>query len=150
MIQRCHNPNSGNYRFYGGRGITVCLEWRVFKNFQVWCEKTFEPGKSLDRRDNSKGYSPGNCQWATKSEQVINSRKDTDAVRTRHKNLGLAGRKALLKKYGAVGTREEKWCAKCGTKHTLNLFGKNKASADGLTAWCLAQLRERQRASRSQ
>jgi hypothetical protein len=74
MIQRCTNPNATKYYNYGGRGITICDEWRSFENFY----KDMGPRpelKTLDRIDNEKGYYKENCRWATASEQCLNRRK---------------------------------------------------------------------------
>lgn len=73
MIQRCENPKNKDYSYYGGRGVTVCERWHTFINF--YTDMGERPkGKSLDRIDNSKGYTPTNCRWATHSEQMRNRR----------------------------------------------------------------------------
>jgi hypothetical protein len=77
MNVRCRNPNFIKWRYYGGRGITVCEEWRGrggFKRFLAHMGRR-PLGTSLDRIDNDKGYFPGNCRWATQTEQNRNSRK---------------------------------------------------------------------------
>ena len=75
MIQRCMNPNSTNYKRYGGRGITVCIPWLCsFEQF-VADMGPRPPGHSIDRINNDKGYSPDNCRWATPQEQVHNQRR---------------------------------------------------------------------------
>jgi len=74
MKQRCTNPNNPRYVDYGGRGITVCKRWLSFENF--YADMGDRPkGMSLDRRNNDRGYSPSNCQWASTSAQNINSRR---------------------------------------------------------------------------
>ena len=74
MMQRCHYSKHAKYASYGGRGITVCERWRTFENFLADMGERSE-GKSLDRIDSDKGYSPDNCRWATKSEQMRNTRR---------------------------------------------------------------------------
>lgn len=75
MIGRCHNVKHRQYSEYGGRGITVCEEWRKsFINFFNDMGPKPSPSLSLDRMDNNKGYYKGNCRWATKSEQQRNTR----------------------------------------------------------------------------
>jgi hypothetical protein len=77
MRQRCTNPNAARFADYGGRGITVCDEWRRFAPFQAWAIAAgYRDGLSLDRIDGDKGYSPDNCRWATSVEQRLN-RRDT-------------------------------------------------------------------------
>lgn len=75
MVSRCTNPNDPRWEDYGGRGITVCLRWRhSFLYFLADMGEAPE-GLTLDRFPNNDGnYEPGNCRWATPSEQVANRR----------------------------------------------------------------------------
>ena len=73
MIQRCHNPNTRGYRWYGAKGIAVCDEWRHFRIFKEWALASgFKPGLSIERIDNSKDYCPENCKWIPLNEQGKN------------------------------------------------------------------------------
>lgn len=72
MMQRCYYPKHVKYHLYGGRGIEVCERWHLFDNFLA--DMGERPmGTSLDRIDGTKGYSPDNCRWSTKSEQMRNT-----------------------------------------------------------------------------
>jgi hypothetical protein len=73
MIQRCSNSKNVNWKNYGGRGITVCDEWTIFLNF--YNDMGDRPiNMSLDRIDNSKGYSKANCRWTAIETQARNKR----------------------------------------------------------------------------
>lgn len=81
MIERCHNKNNTKYNDYGGRGITVCSDWREnYDTFRTWAiENGYDENKSrkeqsIDRIDNDKGYSPDNCRWTTMKVQRTNQR----------------------------------------------------------------------------
>lgn len=74
MVQRCSDPNHIAYDNYGARGITVCVRWLSFENFYADMGEPPSKSHSIERRDNSKGYSPDNCYWATPSQQNRNTR----------------------------------------------------------------------------
>lgn len=77
MKARCLVPSNKRYHDYGGRGITVCDRWvNSFENFFADMGEKPEPKQeySLDRIDNSLGYSPENCKWSTSKEQIMNRR----------------------------------------------------------------------------
>ena len=74
MIQRTTNPRTKQFEDYGGRGITVCDEWRDFAVFLADMGER-PAGLLLDRIDNDRGYSKDNCRWTTRAEQQTNQRR---------------------------------------------------------------------------
>lgn len=77
MIQRCHNPRHPKFHHYGGRGITVHEAWRGDGGLEAFLEHIGpkpSPKHEVDRIDNGRGYEPGNVRWATRSEQMQNTR----------------------------------------------------------------------------
>lgn len=73
--QRCYNPNTNNYHNYGGRGITVCEEWKnSFDKFYNDMINSWNNSLTLDRIDVNKGYFKENCRWADMSVQNCNQR----------------------------------------------------------------------------
>ena len=82
--QRCLNPDRAGYEYWGGRGITVCQRWMEFENFYADMGSRPGPGYSIERVDNDGNYEPGNCRWATASEQQRNTRRANRRRRQRH------------------------------------------------------------------
>ena len=71
MMQRCSNPKNSKYYMYGGKGITVCDEWKDFNNFLRDMGERPE-NTTIDRIDSTKGYYPENCRWADVDTQSKN------------------------------------------------------------------------------
>jgi hypothetical protein len=76
MKRRCLNPKATQYAYYGGRGIMVCNRWRdSFETFLADMGQKPSNGHSIDRIDVNGHYEPGNCRWATRLQQVRNTRR---------------------------------------------------------------------------
>jgi hypothetical protein len=76
MKARCSNPNNPRWSSYGGRGITVCQEWRDnYEAFRDWSHANgYGPSLVIDREDNDGNYEPSNCRWVTQKVSARNKR----------------------------------------------------------------------------
>lgn len=75
MKSRCNNPNATGHQYYHDKGITICKEWEEsFEAFVDWSMNNgYAPDLTIDRKDNTKGYSPENCRWTTSKVQNRNT-----------------------------------------------------------------------------
>lgn len=113
MKKRCLNPAATAFKNYGGRGIGMAREWiDSFEAFLSEVGARPSPAHSIERKDNSKGYEPGNCRWATRAEQSRNTRR------------------THLVSYDGVELPMKDWAAKAGINYTTVA---NRLNRDGWT-----------------
>lgn len=72
MHKRCNAKTGKNYKWYGAKGITVCERWKSYENFLADMGERPSPEMSIDRKQNTDGYNPENCRWATPIQQANN------------------------------------------------------------------------------
>jgi hypothetical protein len=115
MKKRCSNPKHKNYADYGGRGISVCEAWsNSFASFLADMGERPD-GLTLDRIDNSKGYEPGNCRWATRVAQARNrrvrkdSKLDWDKARLIHIDLNAGMRPMAVATKYSISPSQVTW-----------------------------------------
>ncbi len=96
--QKCNNPNSYRYKYYGKRGITICAEWtNSFIVFYNWClNNSWKSGLSIDRTNNDLGYYPENCRFVNQSIQNSNKR-----------GYGITGVKHVSKRRGGYIVKKQ-------------------------------------------
>lgn len=88
MKRRCFNSDRVGYKYYGGRGITVCGRWLKFENFVIDMYESYlkhieefgEKNTSLDRIDVNGNYELSNCKWSTQKEQARNLRSSAKTI----------------------------------------------------------------------
>lgn len=91
MRLRCYSPSNNRYYRYGGRGITVCDEWKnSFEAFRDWAlANGYRDDLSIDRKDNDGPYAPWNCRWATKTQQA-NNKENTRMIEFDGQKMSIA------------------------------------------------------------
>lgn len=112
MVGRCSNSSNARWHRYGGRGITVCPEWKSFEGFYADMGPRPSPVHSVERRDNDSGYSKDNCFWATPKEQANNKSNNR-----------------LLTHLGETKTMTE-WCETLGLSYGAVCHRKQRGWAD--------------------
>ncbi|MRW88813.1 hypothetical protein GJ699_02310 [Duganella sp. FT80W] len=119
MRARCGKPGSSGYAGYGARGITVCKEWDSFEVFLADMGER-PAGMSLERIDNSKGYGPDNCKWATNAEQCRNRRSNHQIT---HRGKTMC-RKDWADQLGVTAERLNRQIQKHGVEAAFEKLGK--------------------------
>jgi len=85
MMQRCYSESYKGFKYYGAKGITVDEEWHDNVSFLEWSlEHGYEDHLTIDRIDETKGYSPDNCQWITQHEQILKQNRNKGRSKDSH------------------------------------------------------------------
>ena len=115
MKQRCNNPNSDGYKWYGARGIKVCSDWA--DDYGVFREWAYANGYSddltIDRIDSNGDYTPSNCRWVDCKTQARNTRSNH------------------IVEYGGEAMCVAEWAEKYNLPYRKLLYELNKAKKDG-------------------
>ena len=126
MRGRCENPKHNAYSKYGNKGVTVCERWLKFENFlEDMGERPV--GKTLDRKENNKGYYPENCRWATNKEQGNN--KTTNHLLTfQNKTQSIAQwAEEIGIKYHTINSRIKKgWSVERTLTEPVKIYNKSR------------------------
>lgn len=88
MYKRCTDMKHKHYASYGGRGITICEHWKVFRNFMLDMGRKPHPRFTIERDNIDGNYEPGNCRWISRADQGRNKRNSVFVT--------YAGRRMLL------------------------------------------------------
>ena len=77
MKNRCYNPSTEDYQYWGNRGIKICDEWlNDFAAFRKWAlSNGYQDNLTIERKDVNKGYFPENCIWIPNAQQSLNTRQ---------------------------------------------------------------------------
>jgi hypothetical protein len=139
MVRRCTNPRDHRFPYYGGRGSGVSARWRHdFMAFFADLGPRPSPGHSIDRLDNARGYEPGNCRWATRSQQQRNKPRRANAVGACYlrrndrwqARINIHARAVFL---GTFKSKEEAMAAYRGARASAQVINRIVLDATGAT-----------------
>lgn len=84
MIYRCERSNCKDYKYYGGKGISVCEEWKdvtIFANWAYLNGYVENANLSIDRINSKKGYNPKNCEWIPFSDNISKRNRENRKIK---------------------------------------------------------------------
>ena len=123
MKARCCNRKHPYYDLYGGRGITVCARWvDSFEAFWSDMGGSYFAGAEIDRKNNDRGYSKSNCRWATRRQNMRNTRFNTEIDTPKGRMLVCEAAEASGIRYNTILYRVQNGCP------TARLFDEPKLS----------------------
>ena len=119
MKNRCYNKNDDSYEWYGARGVKVCDEWHDAKKFIDWAlANDYTDELTIDRLDDSLGYSSDNCRWITNTENVIKSNLRNTFGKNKHIKLSESMCDEIEKKYKETNMSIRKLAKEYGVSYT--------------------------------
>lgn len=127
MKNRCFSSNNPLCKkYYRDKGIGICKQWSSFAVFYRDMGDKPSPDHSIDRIDNSKGYCPHNCRWATKKEQSLNR----DCVKKRKESK-------VKSKYPGVNkqTKADRWYSQISINGKKKYLGSFKTEEEAFDAF---------------
>lgn len=133
MKTRCFNPNDKDYKYYGGKGITVCREWlNDFQSFYEWAMSNgYRDGLSIDRQDANSDYCPSNCRWSTVKEQNNNtSRNRLITYNGDTKTLKQWEEKTGISRYTISSRLDSGWSIEDALSIPVNSYRNHKKKAN--------------------
>lgn len=150
-MARCYVHISPGFESYGARGIRVCDEWQSFRQFAADMGGKKVAGMSLDRIDNDLGYSPSNCKWSSRSDQMFNRRQFGNNASGATGVVSIAGRfEARFHNNGVryrIGRYDTIGEAKSAREDFIKLFRADPTAAvAGIskpTVWCTSETKIR-------
>jgi hypothetical protein len=122
ILYRCNRPDNKQYKNYGGRGITICEEWKDFNQFCFDVGQRPDNMAHLDRTDNDKGYCKENCRWASPKTNHRNKRNNTYFIT----HLGKMCKSELIEYIGYTRKQFERSLEKYGIEEFLLMFKENR------------------------
>lgn len=119
MMKRCSDPNKDHYERYGGRGITVCQEWKDVATFAEWAYANgYAKELQIDRINNDGMYCPENCRFVDRKQNLRNMSKNVF--------LDINGERKCLSEwaeyYGVNYKRAHHWYSRHGADYTIQCF----------------------------
>lgn len=114
MANRCYNRNKKDYIHYGGRGVYVCEEWKLFSNFKRWFDENYIEDYQLDKDLNGLGYyGPDSCVFVSRADNVAeaNSRRDYGSISGENNKHSID-----IKQYETKKTRRSAFKTTCSTR----------------------------------
>lgn len=124
MKTRCFCPTVKPFEYYGARGITVCNQWAdSFEAFRDWAlANGYRDDLELDRKDTNGNYEPSNCRWATRTQQMQNTRKRCNAKTSKFKGVSLH-------------SQNKRWVAQIGRKGKVSYIGSFDTEIEAARAY---------------